>query len=142
MDKFDKKITNKILPKFTNAKEWPDLMTILKNLKNNLNKYSTSNMGILTDRVTLSKRLAQCLNPSVPGGLHEMALEIYSMLYDNIKKYNNNLLGDNLGLYSSGLFPFFIYASAQNKIKFLENIIKKHYLTLEKCEFKLCLSGC
>ena len=141
MDKFDKKITNKILPKFTNAKEWPDLMTILKNLKNNLNKYSTSNMGILTDRVTLSKRLAQCLNPSVPGGLHEMALEIYSMLYDNIKKYNNNLLGDNLGLYSSGLFPFFIYASAQNKIKFLENIIKKHYLTLEKCEFKLCLSG-
>ena len=50
-------------------------------------------------------------------------------------------MGDNLGLYSAGLFPFFVYASAQNKIKFLNDIIIKHYLTLEISEFKLSLSG-
>ena len=98
-------------------------------------------MGNLTDKITLSKRLAQCLNPNLPAGVHETCLDVYSMLYDNIKKNNNNILGEDLGLYSSGLFPFFAYASAQNKIKFFNDIIKKHYLTLEDKEFNLCLPG-
>ena len=134
-------LTNKILPRFALAKEWPDLMTILKKFKENLIKYKASNMGILTDKISLAKRLAQCLNQSLPSGVHEMDLEVYSMLFDNIKLNNNNFLGDNLGLYSAGLFPFFIYASAKNKTKYLEDIIKKHYLTLEISEFKLSLSG-
>ncbi len=141
MDKFDKKLTNKILLKFNNAKEWSDLIQILKNLKENLVKYSSSNMGNLTDKITLAKRLAQCLNPNLPAGVHETCLDVYSMLYDNIKKNNNNILGEDLGLYSSGLFPFFAYASIQNKIKFFNEIIKKHYLTLEDKEFNLCLPG-
>ena len=140
-EKFDKKLKNKILPRFATAKEWPDLMTILKKFKENLVKYKACNMGILTDKISLAKRLAQCLNQSLPSGVHEMDLEVYSMLFDNIKLNNNNFLGDNLGLYSAGLFPFFIYASAKNKIKFLDDIIKKHYLTLEISEFKLSLSG-
>ena len=140
-EKFDKKLTNKILPRFATAKEWPDLMTILKKFKENLIKYKFANMGVLTDKISLSKRLAQCLNQNLPSGVHELNLDIYSMLFDNIKQNNNNFMGDNLGLYSAGLFPFFIYASAQNKIKFLNDIIKKHYLTLDLSEFKLSLSG-
>ena len=140
-EKFDKKLTEKILPRFASAKEWPDLMTILKKFKDNLIKYKAANMGNLTDKISLAKRLAQCLNQNLPSGVHEMDLEVYSLLFDNIKLYNNNFLGDNLGLYSAGLFPFFIYASAKNKIKFLDIIIKKHYLTLEISEFKLSLSG-
>ena len=140
-EKFDKKLTNKILPRFATAQEWPDLMTILKKFKENLIKYKSSNMGILTDKISLAKRLAQCLNQNLPSGVHEMDLDVYSMLFDNIKLNNNNFLGDNLGLYSAGLFPFFVYASAKNKIKFLDDIIKKHYLTLEISEFKLSLPG-
>ena len=140
-EKFDKKVTNKFLPRFDKAKEWPDLMTILKKFKDNLVKYKASNMGILTDKISLAKRLAQCLNQKLPSGVHEIDLDIYSMLFDNIKLNNNNFMGDNLGLYSAGLFPFFVYASAQNKMKFLNDIIKKHYLTLEISEFKLTLSG-
>ena len=140
-EKFDKKVTNKFLPRFDKAKEWPDLMTILKKFKDNLVKYKASNMGILTDKISLAKRLAQCLNQKLPSGVHEIDLDIYSMLFDNIKLNNNNFMGDNLGLYSAGLFPFFAYASAQNKMKFLNDIIKKHYLTLEISEFKLTLSG-
>ena len=140
-DKFDKKVTNKFLPRFATAKEWPDLMTILKKFKDNLIKYKAANMGILTDKISLAKRLAQCLNQSLPSGVHEIDLDVYSMLFDNIKLNNNNFLGDNLGLYSAGLFPFFSYASAKNKNKFLEDIIKKHYLNLEISEFKLSLPG-
>ena len=140
-EKFDKKLTNKILPRFALAKEWPDLMTILKKFKENLIKYKASNMGVLTDKISLAKRLAQCLNQSLPSGVHEMDLDVYSMLFDNIKSNNSNFLGDNLGLYSAGLFPFFAYASAKNKTKYIEDIIRKHYLTLEISEFKLSLSG-
>ena len=85
MQKFDKKISKKILPRFDSAKDWSDLMTIMKNFKDNLRKYSNFNMSKITDKVLLGKRLAQCLNPSLPHGLHEITLEIYDMLFENIR---------------------------------------------------------
>ena len=97
-EKFDKKMTNKFLPRFAKALEWPDFMTILKKLKENLVKYKEANMGVLTDKISLAKRLAQCLNQKVPSGVHEIDLDIYSMLFSNIKLHNNNFMGDNLGL--------------------------------------------
>lgn len=42
-------------------------------------------------------------------------------------------------LYSSGLFPFFQFASAPNKTIFLNNIIKKHYLEIPDQELALAL---
>ena len=83
--KFDKKLSKKILPKFETARDWTDLMAILKNLRDNLKKYSQHDMSKLTDKIILGKRFAQCLNPSLPQGLHEITLEIYDMLFDNIK---------------------------------------------------------
>lgn len=140
--KFDKKLTDKILPKFNNAKDWSDLMQILKNLKENLRKYKDFNMYNVTDKITLSKRLAQCLNPkSLPSGLHEIALELYDTIFENIRQNQNNYLGDDLALYSVGLFPFFQFATVPNKTLFLNNIIKKHYLELKEEEFASCLPG-
>lgn len=140
--KFDKKLTDKILPKFNNAKDWSDLMQILKNLKENLRKYKDFNMYNVTDKITLSKRLAQCLNPkSLPSGLHEIALELYDTIFENIRQNQNNYLGDDLALYSVGLFPFFQFATVPNKTLFLNNIIKKHYIELKEEEFASCLPG-
>ena len=141
-NRFDKKLTEKILPKFNNAKDWSDLMAILKNLKENLRKYKEFNMYNVTDKVTLAKRLAQCLNPkSLPSGLHEIALELYDTIFENIRANQNNYLGTDLGLYSVGLFPFFQFATVPNKTLYLNNIIKKHYLELTDEEFALCLPG-
>lgn len=140
--KFDKKLTDKILPKFNNAKDWSDLMAILKNLKENLRKYKDFNMYNVTDKVTLAKRLAQCLNPkSLPSGLHEIALELYDTIFENIRHNQGNYLGADLGLYSVGLFPFFQFATVPNKTLYLNNIIKKHYLELTDDEFRSCLPG-
>lgn len=85
MADFDKKISEKILPKFNSAKEWSDLMTILKNFSVNLKKYQTFNMSKLTDKILLAKRLAQSLNPSLPGGLHEITLDVYDSIFENIR---------------------------------------------------------
>lgn len=140
--RFDKKLSEKILPKFNNAKDWSDLMAILKNLKENLSKYKDFNMYYVSDKIVLAKRLAQCLNPkSLPSGLHEIALELYDIIFENIRKNQNNCLGEDLGLYSIGLFPFFQYATVPNKTLYLNSIIKKHYLELNDEEFELCLPG-
>lgn len=141
MNKFDKKLSEKILPKFNNAKDWSDLMTIMKHLKENLKKYNSFNMAKMSEKVLLSKRLAQSLNPILPDGLHEITLEVYDILYDNIRSNNGNSLGADLGLYSSGLFPFFQFARMGNKVLYLNNIIKKHYLEISDQELVLCLSG-
>jgi len=139
-NKFDKKLIEKILPRFNSAKEWSDLMTIMKNLKENLVKYDNCSMAKLQVKDTLSKRLAQCLNPSLPAGLHETTLETYDIIFENIRKNESNNLGDNLGYFSSGLFPFFQYASVPNKSLFL-NLIKKHYLEINDVELQIALSG-
>jgi hypothetical protein len=49
-------------------------------------------------------------------------------------------MGADLGIYSSGLFPFFQYASSGNKTAYL-NVIKKHYLEISDQELTLCLPG-
>ena len=120
--KFDKTLSS-ILSSSAGAASWSDLLSFTKEMFRQLeDKKDKFNFGILTDKISLSKRLAQCLNPECPGGVHEVVINIYDILFQNILAKNNGKLGDNLGIYSSGLFPFFSYASKANKIiNFREN---------------------
>ena len=74
--------------------------------------------------------MAQCLNPEFPNGVHDVVLDIYKILINNIMLNQDMQLMDNLGLYAGGLFPFFSYASLQNKNKFLNDIIRDNLLVL------------
>ena len=139
--KFDKKICE-ILNSLSGAASWSDLLPFTKEIIKLLEKKKNEfNFDLFTDKTTLSKRLAQCLNPECPAGVHELVLNIYSIIFENILSKNNGKLGDNLGLYSSGLFPFFSYASLPNKIAYLEKIISQWFLKLEENELNVCLSG-
>ena len=144
MEKFEKKLNDKILSQFIGAKEWGDLLSIIKELllyiKKEIEKKEI-NISLITDKVTLSKRLAQCLNPQLPAGLHEAVLETYEIILKDILLKNNNLLGENLGFYASGLFPFFQNASINNKIIYINKIIKGIFCKLEKEELELCITG-
>ena len=89
MDKFEKKLNDKILSQFIAAKEWGDLISILKELITYIKKEIEKkeiNLSLLIDKVTISKRLAQCLNPQLPAGVHETALEIYEIILKDILK--------------------------------------------------------
>ena len=121
--KFDKNLTN-ILSSSSGAASWSDLLPFTKEILQLLEKRKDDfDFSFLTDRITLSKRLAQCLNPECPGGVHEVVIKIYTIIFQNILSKNNNKLADNLGIYSSGLFPFFSYASIANKLIFLDSIV-------------------
>ena len=89
----------------------------------------------------LAKRLAQCLNPEFPNGVHEVVLEIYKIIIINIMVKQDMQLMDNLALYCSGLFPFFPHASLQNKTKFLDDIVKLNLLSIDPDELTLCFPG-
>ena len=59
--------------------EWSDVIKWLSSLKTILEKYDSS---IKEDQMLLiSKRLSQCLNPSLPQGLHAETFKIYDLTH-------------------------------------------------------------
>ena len=138
---FDEKIS-KLLNSLSKADSWSDLNLFANRISSSLKKGITEfNFSLLSNKATLSKRLAQCLNPECPARVHESVLRIYSMILENIISKNDGKLGDNLGLYSSGLFPFFSYATLNNKNLYLKIIISNCFLKLNENELAICLSG-
>ena len=139
--RFEKNLSS-ILSSSAGAGSWSDLLPFSKEIFQLLEKKKGEfNFAYLTDRNTLAKRLAQCLNPECPGGVHEVVINIYNVLFQNILSKNNGKLEDNLGIYCSGLFPFFSYASIPNKLLFLDNIVTSCLLKLDQNELNLCLPG-
>ena len=139
-EKFDKKLKNKINSAST-AKYWSDLLPIMKDIHSFLSKNSDYDFNELSDKTLLAKRLSQTLNPECPSGLHELTLDIYEVILNNIIRIHKNKLMDNLYLYAYGLLPFFQNGNLHNKIKFLNSLITPIFLKLNKEELKLALPG-
>ena len=111
IEKFEKKLSS-ILGAASSAKAWSDLLPITKEILQLLTKRTDEiNFSKLSNKLLLAKRLAQCLNPECPSGVHEVVLDIYYLILHNIVFHNETCLMDNLGIYACGLFPFFQNAS-------------------------------
>ncbi|KAL5370029.1 Dop1p-like protein [Cryptosporidium parvum] len=124
-----------ILQSFEKAQEWADLSNCLQRLNRCISKEFCDIPGVPL-KETISKRLAQCLNPSLPSGVHTKALETYGGIFGKIGK---NELSSDLALYGSGLFPFFVHSSTQVKPIFLD-LIDQYFLPLGPGLLP-CLSG-
>lgn len=113
---------NSSLTAFERNKEWADIGSWLQRLEILLSENRNCTPGI-TEKITLGKRLSQCLNPILPPGTHLQALKVYDLVFLNmdLHNYQKNAASldyvfhysQELGIYSSGLFPFFQYASSQ-----------------------------
>ena len=139
-EKFDNKLTSK-LKAASNAKGWSDLLPIIGEIYAFLKANNDYDFNKISDKLLLGKRLAQCLNPECPGGLHEITIEVYEILLKNIVTRYKDKLMDNLHIYASGLFPFFPNATITNKQKFLDKIVKGIFVKLNIIELKICLPG-
>ena len=139
-EKFEKKLNNKLIAAST-AKSWSDLLPIIKKLNSILMVNRDYDFNKLSNKLLLGKRLAQSLNPECPSGLHEITLEAYIIILQNIISKNNNKLMDNLHIYTYGLFPFFPNANLPSKKKFIEKIVKGIFINLNIIELKVCLPG-
>lgn len=90
-----------LLDEFSSNTEWTDIYNWLGNLQTVLKQYPSPFMA---DKILLSKRLNQCINPILPQKLHEQVLNIHETLYYNmvasidndINEYSK-LFGEELG---------------------------------------------
>ncbi|KAL0171726.1 hypothetical protein M9458_032037, partial [Cirrhinus mrigala] len=108
---------DKALKNFEYSSEWADLISAL----GKLNK-------VVPKKLTIGKRLAQCLHPALPSGVHRKALETYEIIF---KIIGPKRLAKDLFLYSSGLFPLLSNAAMSVKPVLL-GLYETYYLPLGK----------
>lgn len=77
-------------------------------------------------KLIVAKRLSQCLNPALPSGVHQRALEVYDHIFSVIALEG---LRRDLPVWSPGLLPFFPFASTAVKPIVL-SIIERYYFPL------------
>ncbi|VDI65588.1 Hypothetical predicted protein [Mytilus galloprovincialis] len=116
----------KALRSFENTSEWADLISAL----GKLNKVLLAHVKypVIPKRVTIGKRLAQCLHPALPSGVHLKALETYDIIF---KCIGTQRLAQDLFVYSAGLFPLLSHA-AMNVKPVLLSIYERHFVALGK----------
>ena len=78
-------------------------------------------------KAIVAKRLAQCLNPALPSGVHQKALEVYSFIFSMIGR---DALSNDLPLYLPGLSSTLSFASLSVRTPFLE-LLERYLLKLD-----------
>ncbi|KAM4795611.1 protein DOP1B [Rhinophrynus dorsalis] len=119
-------VIEKALRNFESSSEWADLISSL----GKLNKALQSNLKycLLPRRLIITKRLAQCLHPALPSGVHLKALETYEIIF---KIIGTKWLAKDLFLYSSGLFPLLSHA-AMSARPILLGLYETYFIPLQK----------
>uniref|UniRef100_A0A3B4A3Z7 Uncharacterized protein n=1 Tax=Periophthalmus magnuspinnatus TaxID=409849 RepID=A0A3B4A3Z7_9GOBI len=118
-------VIEKALRNFESSTEWADLISSL----GKLNKALQSNLrySLLPRRRIIGKRLAQCLHPALPSGVHLKALETYEVIF---KIIGTKWLAKDLFIYS-GLFPLLSHAAMAVKPVLLA-LYERYYLPLQR----------
>ncbi|WVQ73679.1 hypothetical protein IAR50_003259 [Cryptococcus sp. DSM 104548] len=117
----------KSLQSFESVNEWADFISFLSRLLKTLQSQSPP-YNEIPRKLIVGKRLAQCLNPALPSGVHQRALDVYTFIFSII---GVDGLNRDLTIWSSGLFPFFQYAATSVR-PLLINIYETYYLPLQE----------
>lgn len=110
----------------TALEEWADYISFLNRLLKALQARPKSINGIPA-KATVAKRLSQCLNPSLPSGVHQKALEVYNFVFTVIGKDG---LSRDLPLYLPGLATTLSFASLSVRAPYLD-ILERHFLRID-----------
>ncbi|KAI9179024.1 hypothetical protein H9P43_005686 [Blastocladiella emersonii ATCC 22665] len=114
----------KVLVSFDTIAEWPDIITFLSRLGKTIQAHAE--FPVIPGKLVISKRLAQCLNPALPAGVHQKALETYVIVFETIGPGN---LARDSAFWTFGLFPYF--ANAPMSVKpLLLSLVEIHFLPL------------
>jgi hypothetical protein len=70
------------------------------------------NPNIIPHKILLGKRLAQCLNPALPSGVHLKCLDVYELVFQKLRQ----ALAPDLPVYSAGILPLFQFAATLVKV--------------------------
>ncbi|RAK97414.1 cellular morphogenesis regulator DopA [Aspergillus ibericus CBS 121593] len=110
----------------TALQEWADYISFLSRLLKALQSHP-ADLPIVPHKLLVAKRLSQCLNPSLPSGVHQKALEVYTYIFNLIKPEG---LSQDLPLYLPGIAPTLTFASLTVRPLFL-SLMETHICSLE-----------
>jgi len=103
--------------------EWADYISFLGRLLKALQSHPPE-IPVIPHSTTVALRLAQCLNPALPSGVHQKALEVYSYIFATI---GSDALARDLHLYFPGLASVLSFASLSVRPVFL-SVFESHIL--------------
>ncbi|ORY65960.1 putative regulator of reproduction dopa [Pseudomassariella vexata] len=106
--------------------EWADYISFLSRLLKALQARQAS-ITTVPSKTLVAKRLSQCLNPSLPSGVHQKALEVYNYVFSIIGKDG---LAKDLPLYLPGLSTTLSFASLTVRAPFLE-LLERYFIELD-----------
>ncbi|KAJ1722421.1 hypothetical protein LPJ53_003147 [Coemansia erecta] len=122
------------LQSFEYVNEWADVTAFLTKLGKSFELYAQ--YPVIPHKETVAKRLAQCLNPALPTGVHQKVLGIYEQIFNQIGSQQMAL---DLALYAYGLFPFMRHASVKTKGQLLD-IFEQYFVPLGP-RLRACMKG-
>ncbi|KAH6689187.1 Dopey, N-terminal-domain-containing protein [Plectosphaerella plurivora] len=110
----------------TALQEWADYISFLNRLLRSLQARQPT-VTTVPSKAIVAKRLSQCLNPSLPSGVHQKALEVYNYIFGMI---GVDGLSRDLPLYLPGLASTLSFASLSVRSPYLD-LLERHFLKLE-----------
>ncbi|KAF1929119.1 uncharacterized protein M421DRAFT_146930 [Didymella exigua CBS 183.55] len=120
----------------TAQQEWADYISFLGRLLKALQAHP-SETPVIPHSDTVALRLAQCLNPALPSGVHQKVLEVYAYIFSTIGK---GPLARDLTLYLPGLATTLSFASLSVRPIFL-SIFEDHILKLDGAALRPALKA-
>ncbi|XP_059475824.1 protein dopey-1-like isoform X2 [Neocloeon triangulifer] len=115
---------DKALKSFEFTSEWADLISSLGKLTKVL--LAHTKFQVVPKRIKIGKRLAQCLHPALPSGVHLKALECYDVI---LKCMGTARLSRDLFVWASGLFPLLPHAAISVRPALL-SLYETHFVPL------------
>ncbi|KAF1950269.1 cellular morphogenesis regulator dopa, partial [Byssothecium circinans] len=109
----------------TAQQEWADYISFLARLLKALQSHPPET-SVIPHSDTVALRLAQCLNPALPSGVHQKAIEVYGFVFSTI---GQDALARDLNLYFPGLASVLSFASLSVRPLFL-SVFEDHILKL------------
>ncbi|CAK7264798.1 hypothetical protein SEPCBS57363_001263 [Sporothrix epigloea] len=110
----------------TALQEWADYISFLNRLLKALQARQDS-ITTIPAKALVAKRLSQCLDPSLPSGVHQKALEVYNTVFSII---GTDGLSRDLPLYLPGLAPTLSFASLSARAHFFD-LLERHFFDLD-----------
>ncbi|KFX90338.1 hypothetical protein V490_06510 [Pseudogymnoascus sp. VKM F-3557] len=116
--------------------EWADYISFLGRLLKTL-QARPSNITVIPSKGLVARRLAQCLNPTLPSGVHQKAIEVYNYIFSTI---GTDSLSRDLPLYLPGLSSTLSFASLTVRSPFLD-LLKTHLVPLDPLSLRPALKA-
>lgn len=88
--------------------EWADYIAFLARLLKAIQSKRKDDVTDLPHSDAIATRLAQCLNPALPSGVHQKALEVYTYIFST---FGNSHIADHINEYLPGLTAVLSFAS-------------------------------